>query len=628
MAPQPTSTEAPPDPSKVQWDAGSPDPSQVTWDKQGPSTAQRLVGVGALGEPAAQFVSGVGATVAGAAAGLYQGTAAETEAQDKYHLSAWQSFDVGWQKMKDTFHDIQQKYTYQPRTPEGQTVSKALGIIPQAATEGLSWVGKRGIVDPTAWAEEQLGAAPETVARTERVGRDVADIAAPFALGGLGKAWGQLAESAAGAGGPSWARSAGRDIVERRSAQVGETPQPQAPPAASTFRGRDLTTQQAARTAGYTVPEGPIASFAGRTPMEEVLSRRHEPVNNQNARAALGLQGDAPVELAELEQQRTAAHAASYDQLQGDIKLGPGLGTANYSAFKQQIANSSRNLDGVAAFMERLEPGQATMLMKDVENLQKEFYKQRFSAPEMVSRMKDLRAQWDRVKHIANPDNLSPAQIRGYMTALIGRNIADTLQQTLTMYAQRAAPELVPQLERAARHIDNTFAIEDARLPNGNISPRRLMQIEDSGRTLSGPLKTMADTARHMPGLVQDLAPQAEGLLSPTNWLGRWNQMSWPQKAWAAGKYFLAYEALAQRLISTTTGAIGGVAYGAYKGAKYSRPALRRMLMGHWYNERMYPQTPPPAPRAYTPRYPPPAAVTAVSAYSEMDQGNGDNLTR
>lgn len=619
MAPQPTSSDAPPDPNQVKWDSGAPDPNAVQWDKPQVSTSARLMGVGALGEPAAQLASGVGATVAGAAAGLYQGMGAEDEAHDKYHLSAWQSFDVGWQKMKDTFHQIQQQYTYQPRTPEGQAVSTALGIIPQKATELTAWGLKRGVVDPSAWAEEQLGASPETVQRTERVGEDISNIAAPFALGGVARGWGKLSESAAGAGGPSWARSAGRDIVERRSAQVGEVPRPSAPPA---------TPQGAARSAGYTVPEGPIATFAGRTPMEEVLSRRHEPVNNQNARAAIGLQGNAPVQLPELEAQRTAAYAGSYDQLQGDIKLGPGLGTANYSAFKQQIANSGRNVDGAAAFIGRLEPGQATMLMKDVENLQKQFYKQRFSAPEMVSQMKGLRAQWDRVKMLTDPEKLTPAQIRGYVTALVGRNIADTLQQTLNMYARRSAPQLMSQLEQAAQHLDNTYAIEDARLPNGNISARELMRIEDSGRTLTGPLKTMADTARHMPGLVQDLQPQAEGLLSPTNWLGRWNQMSWPQKAWAAGKYFLGYEAIARRLVSTTTGALGVGAYAAYKGAKYSRPALRRMLMGHWYNERMYPQTPPPAPRAYTPRYPPPAAVTAVSAYSEMDQGNGSNLTR
>lgn len=576
------------------------------------------MGVGAVGEPAAQLATGIGSTVAGAAAGLYQGAAAEQEALDKYHLSAWQSFDVGWQKMKDTFHNIQQKYTYQPRTPEGQTVSGALGFLPQKATELTAWGLKRGIVDPSAWAEEQLGADPKTVARTERVGQDVADIAAPFVLGGLGRGFSALSESAAGAGGPSWARSAGRDIVERRSQQVGEVPRPQAPPS---------NPQNAARSAGYTVPEGAVANFARRTPMEQVLSRRHEPVNNQNARSALGLQGNAPIQLPELEQQRAAGHA-SFDQLQGEVKLGPGLGTANYSAFKQEIANSSRNLDGATALINRLEPGQATTLMKDVEALQKTFNKQRFSAQDLNSRMKDLRAQWDRVKALGDPEKLTPAQIRGYVTGLVGREIADTLQQTLIMHARRAEPQLATQLENAGRHIDNTYAIEDARLPNGNISARELMRVEDSGRTLTGPLKTMADTARHMPGLVQDLAPQAEGLLSPTNWLGRWNKMSWPEKAWHAGKYLLGYEALAHRVISMTTGTLGVAAYGGYKAAKYSRPALRRMLMGHWYNERMYPQSAPPAPRAYTPRYPRPAAVTAVSAYSEMDQGNGSNLTR
>lgn len=641
MAPQPGQTDAPPDPSQVQWDA-PPDPSKVTWDT--PARQPGLMERAATGiqhavvEPVAQFATGAGATAAGAAAGLYAGTAEEQEALDKYHLTAGQAFEQGWDKMKDVFHNVTQQYTYSgdpnnfwskqmgfaPESQTGQNVARKIGYLPAKATEYTAKGLKRAVVDPAARGAELLGASPETVGRMERVGADISEIAAPFALGGAGRVLGAAGE-ATGVG--AAAQRFNRSI------------NPQAAQAA---------TQQAARQAGYYVPEGPLASYAGRAKLDEGLSRRHEPINNQNARQTVGLAGNAPVDPAELETVRTQAYADSYDQLAGPIQMGPGLGKTNYSAFKQEIANASRNVGDVDQLIAHIEDPALTRgqnvqlrakmkgdLIRDVEGMQKQFYKQRFDAQAMAAQMKQLRADWDKVKGAGDPLKMDAAQIRAYVKGMVGRNIADTLQQTLDLHAERTAPQLLPQLRQASDRLNNSYVLEDARLPNGNISAQRVRQIEDSGRQVTGGLKTMADVHRNMPGIVQDLQPTGLGLLDPVQFLGKFAQASWPEKL------RLANQAMSATLGVGAKGIAKGVAgYEAWihhvlpkplialaASTSASRFMVRRMLMGHRYNQRAAYRAaqPPRAPR----RPPGPAALTGADiALSEMDQGNGSNLTR
>lgn len=567
-------------------------------------------------EPAAQALTGTAASVAGAAAGLYAGTAAETEAQDKYHMTAGPAFDVGWEKMKEVFHAIQQKYTYGARSGTGTETDpknfwQQQGVAPMSergqAVTGAIGRGISALTDPIAstlrgtaveWAAQQAGALPPEVAqRIRRVGSDISDIAAPFALGELGGL-------------------AGRGL------RAGVGPRAAIPP----------NILQSARNAGYLVPEGALPAIAGRSRVSEALSRYHEGTNNELARRNLAITGehlDAPVEPVELEQVREQAHA-SYQQLRGTVDLGSAVGP-QYRAFQQLLQDTARNIPDIDTLVAGLAPGERGFLINDVNKLLAEFSgKRTFEARALATRMETLRTQWDTVKHI-DADTATGLQVRKYVLGMTRRNVADTLQQVLNWHGERTAPQLSGALQQSTRLINDSYIVEDARNPTtGNISAHEVMQLQAS-RSVTGGLRTMAETARHMPNIVQDLNPVQAGLLSPQSLSGRWAQASWPERFQMARKVLAwagvpaTYEALAHKAIGATLGggAAGVAAYGGYMAARWARPALRRMLLGHRYHQRFYP----PSwrrPTAVPPRQPMGAAGAAAAGtvLSGMDQGD------
>jgi hypothetical protein len=593
-----------------------------------------------VAEPIFQMGTGLGATAAGAAAGIYAGMNAEDEAVEKYHATAGQAFDQGWAKMKDVFHQVQQQYTYSqdpnnfwskqtgldPESQRGANVAKAVGYLPGKAVGGISTALKWGVAEPTARAAESLGVSPETAQRIRTVGQDVSDIAAPFALGPLGRAVGAAGEAT----GISARVGAAAERFNRGL-------QPAADPAL------------AARQAGYYIPEGPLAQISGRRKLDEGLSRRHEVVNNRNARESVGLAGNHPVEPAELERVRADAHAdraavrGTYGGgwargLSGDVQRGLDY---NHRIINSTLSENIRNADqwintiedpAVNALQRRNLQGS---LMRDARAMQQRALGLR-TAQEMHGHMIELRGNWDRMRNevnaVTDTSILTPAQIRTYVGGMIGRNIADVLQTTLDEHMLRTDPELAAQWRAAGERINNSYVIEDSRLPNGNISAQLVLQAQQSGRQITGGLQPMADMARYNRSLVQDLGPAPTGLFHPMNFIGRLAQTSLGEKfrvanqmlggALGLGAVGVGGAALVEGWIHK---ALPTTALAATAAAVAARAAMRRVLMGHVGShrivERAERRTAARNAPAYTPRQPRSNAAigTGALALSEMD---------
>lgn len=287
---------------------------------------------------------------------------------------------------------------------------------------------------------------------------------------------------------------------------------------ADRFKGNALAAQatnaprdaavMAAREAGYVLPptevkpgiiNSALEGLSGKIKTSQAASAKNQPVTNALVKQDLGLPEAAPITKEALGNLRQQA-----GQVYNELKQ-----VGNFTA----DAPFTAQVQALKAPIEQFEKQFPQLANKEVGSVLSALEQPQFDSGAMVEALKRLRFNGQ-----ANKISMDPAKKElGQVQAQAAKALEELVDRNLTAAGQ---PDLLKRFQDARTLIAKTHNVEKA-LNNetGNVSAQVLAKQLQSGKPLSGDLKTVAQVSSAFPKATQALQ-QNYNALSPLDYMG------------------------------------------------------------------------------------------------------------
>ena len=269
------------------------------------------------------------------------------------------------------------------------------------------------------------------------------------------------------------------------------------------------TALAAGQAEGYVAPPGsvdPVSGrfvvaerIAGKTMLEQMMSAKNQETTNKLARRAVGLPEDAPLTSEALQGVRKYEFAKGYEPIKrlGNISI-----DNNYI---NDLIGIEQKFKGAANSFPQAVPDPVTKLVNS-------YLVQKFDAGDAIEIVQKLRN--DASASFRKGDNDS-----GFAQREIAKSLENQIERSIFNSGIVNASEMLDDFRAARQRMAISHTIEDAlREGTGNVSAQKLASRLQSGKYLSGDLKTAAEFASAFPRVTQ--MPQQFGTPSSGAMLG------------------------------------------------------------------------------------------------------------
>lgn len=271
---------------------------------------------------------------------------------------------------------------------------------------------------------------------------------------------------------------------------------------------RDATLK-AAQTEGYVVTPGSISPtgknilaerIAGKTHLEQLASVQNQTVTDKLARRAVGLPENAPLTSGSMRQIRKVEFDKGYAPLN---KIGS---VATDPAFLDDLINIETNYAGAAGSFPGAVPEKVGALVKN-------YTVDKFDSADALKSVKTLRED-AKGSFRSGDTSLGKAQIA------VANALENQIERALTAANNPNAAKMLEQFRLSRQRMAISHTVEDAiREGGGSVTAAKLARDIQSGKYVSGDLKTIAEFANVFPRVTQ--TPSQIGTPAAGTILGR-----------------------------------------------------------------------------------------------------------
>jgi hypothetical protein len=253
------------------------------------------------------------------------------------------------------------------------------------------------------------------------------------------------------------------------------------------------TTLRAAQQEGYAVTPGSVSPtgkniiserMAGKTHLEQLASVQNQSVTDKLARRAAGLPENAPLTSTTMQDIRKAEYTKGYEPVKqiGEIKTDP--------AFLDDLISVESKYAGAGASF----PG---AVPEDVTRLIKNFTVDKFTSKDAIEVTRTLRDQ-AKGNFRKGDDALAKAQID------ISNALENQIERSLAASNNANAANILEQFRLSRQRMAVSHTIEDAiKEGSGSVIAAKLARDIQSGKYVSGDIKTIAEFANVFPRVTQ-----------------------------------------------------------------------------------------------------------------------------
>ncbi len=268
-------------------------------------------------------------------------------------------------------------------------------------------------------------------------------------------------------------------------------------------------TLRAAQAEGYVATPGAVSPtgknilserMAGKTHLEQLASIQNQAVTDRLARRAVGIPDTAPLTTDNMRQIRAQEYAKGYEPIKklGEIKTDPAF-------LDDLVAVESRYAGPGASF-----PG---AVPESVEKLIQNFSVDKFDAKDAVEVTRALREQ-AKGNFRKGEDALAKAQID------VSNALENQIERSLIAAKNPKASDMLEQFRLSRQRMAISHTIEDAiKEGGGSVTASKLARDIQSGKYVSGDIKTIAEFANVFPRVTQ--TPSQIGAPGAGTMLGR-----------------------------------------------------------------------------------------------------------
>ena len=271
---------------------------------------------------------------------------------------------------------------------------------------------------------------------------------------------------------------------------------------------RDATLR-AAQGEGYVATPGSVSPtganvlserMAGKTHLEQLASVQNQTVTDKLARRAVGIPETAPLTSDAMKDIRKIEYTKGYEPIKN---LGP-IKTDN--AYLDDLINLEASYTGPGGSF----PG---AVPETVSNLIKTFAADKFDAKDAVKVTQTLREQ-AKSNFFKGDNDLAKSQIG------IANALENQIERSLTAAQRPDAAKLLEQFRLSRQRMAVSHTIEDAiKEGSGTVMASKLARDIQSGKYVSGDVKTIAEFANVFPRVMQ--SPSQIGTPASGSILGR-----------------------------------------------------------------------------------------------------------
>lgn len=324
---------------------------------------------------------------------------------------------------------------------------------------------------------------------------------------------------------------------------------------------RDATLQ-AAQAEGYVATPGSVSPtgknilaerMAGKTHLEQLASVQNQAVTDRLARRAVGISDTAPLTSDNMRQIRAQEYTKGYEPIKklGEIKTDPAF-------LDDLVAVESRYAGPGASF-----PG---AVPEPVTKLVQNFTVDKFDAKDAVEVTRALREQ-AKANFKKGDEALAKAQID------ISNALENQIERSLTTTKRPDASTMLEQFRLSRQRMAISHTIEDAiKEGSGSVTAAKLARDIQTGKYVSGDIKTIAEFANVFPRVTQ--TPSQIGAPGAGTVLGR------------------SLGGVSGAAVGAAMGGPTGAGYGAALGAlapEISSAAIRNYLLSPTGQSRLLP---------------------------------------
>jgi hypothetical protein len=253
------------------------------------------------------------------------------------------------------------------------------------------------------------------------------------------------------------------------------------------------TTLRNAQAEGYVATPGSVSPtgkniiserMAGKTHLEQLASVQNQAVTDKLARRAAGLPENAPLTSATMQDIRKAEYAKGYEPIKqiGEVKTDPAF-------LDDLVAVESKYAGAGASF-----PG---AVPEDVTRLIKNFTVDKFNSKDALEVTRTLREQ-ARGNFRKGDDALAKAQID------VSNALENQIERSLAASNNPKAADMLEQFRLSRQRMAVSHTIEDAiKEGSGSVVAAKLARDIQSGKYVSGDIKTIAEFANVFPRVAQ-----------------------------------------------------------------------------------------------------------------------------
>jgi hypothetical protein len=271
---------------------------------------------------------------------------------------------------------------------------------------------------------------------------------------------------------------------------------------------RDATLR-AAQAEGYVATPGSVSPtganvlserMAGKTHLEQLASVQNQTVTDRLARRAVGIRETAPLTSDAMKDIRKAEYTKGYEPIKN---LGP---IKTDQAYLDDLINLEASYTGPGGSF----PG---AVPETVSNLVKTFTADKFDAKDAVKVTQTLREQ-AKSNFFKGDNDLAKSQIG------IANALENQIERSLTAAQRPDAAKLLEQFRLSRQRMAVSHTIEDAiKEGSGTVMASKLARDIQSGKYVSGDVKTIAEFANVFPRVMQ--SPSQIGTPASGSILGR-----------------------------------------------------------------------------------------------------------
>jgi hypothetical protein len=255
---------------------------------------------------------------------------------------------------------------------------------------------------------------------------------------------------------------------------------------------RDATLR-AAQNEGYVVTPGSVSPtgkniiaerMAGKTNLEQLASVQNQTVTDRLARRAAGLPENAPLTSATMQDIRKAEYSKGYEPIKqiGEIKTDPNF-LDDLVSVESKYAGASASFPGAVP--------------EEVNRLVKNFTVDKFNSKDALDVTRTLREQ-ARGNFRKGDDALAKAQID------VSNALENQIERSLAASNNPKAADMLEQFRLSRQRMAISHTIEDAiKEGSGSVVASKLARDIQSGKYVSGDIKTIAEFANVFPRVAQ-----------------------------------------------------------------------------------------------------------------------------